>query len=255
MKFQSLIAAALLCAASSSHAALIHQFNLDGSLKDTVTGSTLTALGGSLTQDRYVFGANQGLKLDAKLGGVYTIDMAFHFDSFGNYGRIVDFSNLNSDNGFYVQGHGFRLFGTGAATGSGGYLTQNVDNRVTLTRDAGKMFKVYQDGELVLSVADTGGIADFGQNIAYFFRDNNGAHSGEAFPGAVDYLRVYDTALSQQEVQALTPPSAAVSEPATYGLLGAGLALMGWTRRQGRAEGTRSRDYGVLPWPALSWLD
>ncbi|SFD75643.1 hypothetical protein [Massilia yuzhufengensis] len=41
MKFHSLMAAALLCAASSSHAALIHQFNLDGSLQDSVGGAAL----------------------------------------------------------------------------------------------------------------------------------------------------------------------------------------------------------------------
>ncbi|QOY94824.1 hypothetical protein IM543_02660 [Massilia sp. UMI-21] len=255
MKFHSLIAAALLCAASSSHAALIHEFKLDGSLNDSVTGTALTALGGSVVQNRYVFGANQGLKLDAQLGGVYTIDMAFHFDRFGNYGRIVNFTNLSGDNGLYVQGHAFRLFGASGASGSGGYLTENIDSRVTLTRDANQMFKVYQNGELVLSVADAGGIADFGRNVAYFFRDNNGAHSGEANPGAVDYLRIYDTALSQQEVQALTPPATAISEPATFGLLGAGLALMGWTRRQGKPKGTPLPRYGVFPWPALSWLD
>lgn len=232
MKFHSLIAAALLCAASGSHAALIHQFDLNGSLNNSVGTETLQG-NGELTANAYVFDANEGLRLDAQLGGVYTIDMAFHFDSFGNYGRILNFTNLVGDNGFYAQNHSFRVFGTtGPITGSNGHLAANVDSRVTLTRDAAKMFKVYQNGELVLSVSDPNNITDFGQNVAWFFRDNNGSNGGEAFPGAVDYIRIYSTALSADEVKVLAPLSTDVSEPATYGLLGAGLAMMGWTRRR-----------------------
>lgn len=237
MKFQSLIAAALLCAASSSHAALIHQFDLNGSLNDSV-GTTKLVGSGDLSANAYVFDANEGLRLDAKLGGVYTIDMVFHFDKFENYGRIVNFSNLVGDNGFYAEKQVFRVFGsTGPVTGSKGLLTANVDSRVTLTRDAAKMFKVYQNGELVLSVADPNSITDFGDNIAYFFRDNNDSNGGEANPGAVDYIRIYNTALSADEVKVLAPLSTDVSEPASAGLLGAGLAMMGWTRRRRAAAG------------------
>ncbi|MGH8854163.1 MAG: LamG-like jellyroll fold domain-containing protein [Telluria sp.] len=236
MKFHSLIAAALLyCAASSSHAALIHQFHLNGSLNDSVTGTSLVALGGTPGANAYVFNANQGLRLDAQLGGVYTIDMVFHFDSFRSYGRIVDFHNLNGDDGLYAAGHAMRLFNV-AGTGAGGYLADDVNSRVTLTRDDQKMFRVYQNGELVLSVNDTTGIADFGQNVAHFFRDNVvGGASGEANPGAVDYIRVYNTALSAGEVRELAPPAAEVAEvrePASFGMVGAGLALLGWTRRR-----------------------
>lgn len=230
MKFHSLIAAALLAAAADSHAALIHQFNLNGSLQDSVGTSALVALGGTLGKNQYVFGANQGLRLDARLGGVYTIDMQFHFDSFGTYGRIIDFSNLAKEDGFYAQADKFRLY---RYSGTGGDLTANLDSRLTVTRDAQKMFKVYQDGALVLSVFDQNGIADFGQNVAYFFRDNvSGGTIGEANPGALDYLRVYDTALNQEEVRALPPPEAEVIEPAPLTLMGAGLALLGWTRRR-----------------------
>jgi hypothetical protein len=229
MKFHSLMAAALLAFSMDSHAGLIHQFNLNGSLADSVGTAKLVGLGGTVGAKEYVFGANQGLRLETQLGGVYTIDMRFHFDSFATYGRIVDFKNLIGDNGFYATGDKLRLFNI---SGSVGNLDAGVDSRVTLTRDAQKMFKVYQNGELVLSVADSGGIADFGQNFAHFFRDNNGSNSGEANPGAVDYIRIFDTALSLDEVRALTPPDAEVGEPATFGLMGAGLALLGFTRRR-----------------------
>ena len=232
MKFHSLMAAALLAFSMDSHAGLIHQFNLNGSLADSVGTAKLVGLGGTVGANEYVFGANQGLRLEAKLGGVYSIDMSFHFDSFRTYGRILDFKNLYGDEGFYAAGDKFRVFNI-SGTGNGGNMDAGVDSRVTVTRDAEKMFKVYQNGELVLSVRDTTGITDFGQNFAYFFRDNtSGGTTGEGTPGAVDYIRIYDTALSLDEVRALTPPDAEVGEPATFGLMGAGLALLGFTRRR-----------------------
>ena len=50
MKLHSLIAATLLCLASSSQAALSHQFNLNGSLKDSITDTSLEHFGGKFVE-------------------------------------------------------------------------------------------------------------------------------------------------------------------------------------------------------------
>ncbi|HEY1154389.1 MAG TPA: PEPxxWA-CTERM sorting domain-containing protein, partial [Pseudolabrys sp.] len=53
--------------------------------------------------------------------------------------------------------------------------------------------------------------------------------SGEASSGFVDYIRIYDTALTAQEVAALVPPGTApaVPEPATWAMMIAGFGLAG----------------------------
>jgi hypothetical protein len=104
------MAAALLSFASSSHAALIHQFELNGSLADSVSGKSLQALGGKTGDREYVFGPNQGLTLDTRLGGVYSIGMDFRFDALYSYNRIIDFKNRATDNGFYTTGNTFILY-------------------------------------------------------------------------------------------------------------------------------------------------
>jgi hypothetical protein len=91
MKFRHLLAVLALFAAVDSHAALIHQYALNGSLKDQLGGPDLVANGGSLASAGvYAFKANQGLQLQEKIGAVYSIDMAFHLDALGSWRKIVD---------------------------------------------------------------------------------------------------------------------------------------------------------------------
>ena len=117
MKFRHLLAVLALFAAVDSQAALIHQYELNGSLADTLGGPALVANGGTVGANTYSFKANQGLQLREKLGADYTIDLVFHFDALNSWRKIIDFSDLKSDAGFYAFYNDLTFFDLGGTTG------------------------------------------------------------------------------------------------------------------------------------------
>jgi hypothetical protein len=226
MKFRHLLAVLALFASIDSHAALIHQYELNGSLKDQLGGPDLVANGGTLSPTTYAFKANQGLQLQEKIGAVYSIDMLFHFDSLGSWRKIADFSDLKNDAGLYAWGGDLTFYSLYSTTGK---LTALTDTRLTLSRSADAMLNIYQDGQLVMSRKDSYPYSDLSNTYLNFFRDDRGG--SEAGPGAVDFIHIYDNALSAAEVSQLVNPSQ-VAEPASALLIFCGLGMLGIARRR-----------------------
>lgn len=200
-----------------------HLYNLDGSLLDSLGGPALVGIGGTLGASRFSFGENEGLSVDNAVGAdVYTIDISFVFDSTSGYRRIIDFQGGDSDTGLYNLDAALNFYNI--ATGAETVFATGQPVRVTATRDEAGMFTGYVNGVQQFSFDDTGGLARFSteNRTARFFIDDT-AVAGEASSGSVDYIAIYDTALSAHEIAALPP---AVPEPGTYALMLIGLAAV-----------------------------
>jgi hypothetical protein len=230
---RSLIAALALSAASLSQAAEPTHLYLMDDASDALGGAALTTLGGDFTSlpGRYSFGANQGFWLEGAINpDVYTLDFAFSLDNVDGYRRLVDFKALTSDTGLYTLNTRLNFYNE--ITGPDDVFAAGKEARVTLTRDGDGLLTGYFNGVQQFQFTDGAGLASFSatNGIGYFFRDDNEV-AGEASGGAVDYLRIYDVALTATEVASLTSP---VPEPASSLLAVAGIGLFALLRRRPR---------------------
>jgi Concanavalin A-like lectin/glucanases superfamily len=184
----------------------IHQYSFKGNLNDDVGDKPLVSMGGTLAADGYNFGINQGLRVNRAIPSTtYTVDILFAFGQLNSWQKILDFKGLTSDNGFYsfddklqfviVAGD---VFATSPSLFSANTLTQ-----VTLTRDTSNNVNGYVNRKLVFTFVDTAAVAALtaADEEAIFFIDDTPTNGGEAAAGVVRRIRIYDRALTAEELQ------------------------------------------------------
>ena len=184
----------------TSYGALVHQYDLNNSLTDNLGGPSLVSNGGTLGATGYTFNFAQGLSLsNAGISNVYTIDMLISFDTActSKWCKVIDFSNLTSDNGLYTNPSNFEAFWVGGSIGTGTVAVGTNPARVTLTRDAIGNVNSYLNGALQFTFVDTTNQAVFSaaNNIMWFLQDEGAqGNPGEHPKGFVDSIKIYDNA-------------------------------------------------------------
>lgn len=233
-----LLAVSAFVASAHGSANLIHAYNLDGSYADELGGPSLTPDGGSLDANLYTFGANQGLNLSNALPNPanYTIEMNFEFDQVSGYRKMIDFKDLASDNGLYTQSTDFDFYNFSFSPT--GVIAAGDFEHIVLTRDSStNLVTGYVNGTQQIQFTDNAGDGVFStpNNLIRFCEDDAPTNFREAASGSVDFIRIYDGALTGDEVAALpNTEGTAVPEPAS--LAGITIAMGALSLRRRRAN-------------------
>jgi hypothetical protein len=210
-------------------AVLIHEYALRGSLDDNLGGPALTSLGGDITALGYIFAANQGLSLRSALPTPtnYSLEFSFKLDSTVGATKLVDFHNRADDTGLYQTNGRLNYFPN--ATSSVVDFAPGTDVHVVLTRDsATDIVTGYVNGQQRFSFVDTALDATHPNDRLYFFADDRfQGGASDASGGTINYLRMFNGALTASEVNALflASPPLAVPEAPVAALLSIGLAV------------------------------
>ncbi len=161
----------------------------------------------------------------------YTVGLRFSYDNIKTgYTKIIDYANSSSDNGFYFLGRRLNFY-ENSSVGTGSTTIQ--DNQVVdliVTRAAGSpgAFKAYfvVNGVLKtpaeLSVNINGGkpILVGGKTRFGFFFDDI-ATSAEATSGGKVYgIKIWDSVLSEDQIQEAMNPKASISDVSIIGATG-----------------------------------
>lgn len=132
--------------------------------------------------------------------GVYTMALTVRFDELVGYTRIVNFAGDTADTGLYALNNSVVLYNS--ALPAEPVLTAGRWATIVITRTNAGVVRGYVDDEEVFRVDDSENeYAVLGEaDELWFFRDNANREEG---PGAVDRIRLWNSALTPQQVAAL----------------------------------------------------
>lgn len=158
------------------------------------------------TKTVYRFEKNSGLQFNNTaasnfMGEEYSIELYFVFDELTSWKRVIDWKNRQSDNGAYIyygQLNFYNIVTSGEAPVEQGEYTYYVVTR----KAASKEVLIYTDAMVMVTFTDDlndAVISDDG--VLNFFHDDL-VVMDEASPGAVAMIKLYNYALSQEEITA-----------------------------------------------------
>lgn len=190
-------------------------YQFQGNLNSSVAGApaiTNLSCGGSnsfvsdvvdgYTRQTVRFPFNCGLSVNT--GGslipsnTYTIVVLFKVDAVSGFRRIVDFSNGLSDDGAYILDSRYEF----EPTNTNPVILPSVYFQATLVREPSGTVRVYRDGVQRVTAADGGTFMISPANVLKFFQDD-AAFGGEASAGNVARIRLFDGAMTTQQIGAL----------------------------------------------------
>jgi hypothetical protein len=220
----SMVAAALFAASGASAATLTGDYQFQGTRASSAAGPALTDIGaGNAFRSETVMGATrqvlafpQGNGLQMQPAGLgllaspYSVVMTFRLGNVsgdGEYARILDGSEGGSDDGVYSHDGKIDYYASGDNESTSPVLANNVYATVAMVARGGLQgLNLYVNGTHQASYEGYPGVTN---EDLRFFKDNGSEESA----GAVSCIRVYDDALTPEEVSGIGASPDCIAHP------------------------------------------
>jgi hypothetical protein len=157
----------------------------------------------SLVRPVYRFASNCGVNFDdnatnALAIGDYTIEIYASLDTTLSYRKLIDYKNLNDDGGLYINDSSLDFYNI-LNTNNHLYLPGQYVFTTISRNNATQKVKLYVNGNIVDSVADTNGDALYNSyKLLRFFQNDTLNIFQEASAGKVAYIGIYNYVLDDQ---------------------------------------------------------
>ena len=185
-----------------------HIYELNGSFADEIGGANIVGIGGLLDSNSFTFAPSvlfdsPGLILNDALDrpDEYSIELLFRIAATDGFVKLIDFKNLAVDEGLYNLSGQLNFYNVETAPNA--VIEAGRDVHVVATRDGvTDEFMVYANNEVQIAFADDLDLAVFDSpsSTIQFLRDDHVTGQSEVSAGSVDYIRIFDGVLTEQDV-------------------------------------------------------